>query len=125
MDGVLLAIVILILGLGIPFAFAAFVRQKQHKETLAMIEKGIMAPPKIKTNGKTTLRWGIVIAFMGAALSIGLYPLGFIFGTGIYPLNFGPWMLIGLLPTFFGLSLIVVHYVTQEKPEEENPDLEE
>jgi hypothetical protein len=121
----------LILGLGIPFGFAAFVRQKRHKETLAMIEKGLMEAPKQKSNGKSTLRWGIVISFLGVALSLGLYPLGFVFSQqGTYPLNFGPWMLLGLVPAFFGLSLIVVYYVTQDKTEvensqEENPTTQE
>lgn len=114
----LVVFLILIVGLGIPFGYAAFVRQKKHQETIAMIEKGIMEPPKHKTNGKGALRWGIVITFLGAALSLGLYPLGFVFSQGTYPLNFGPWMLLGLIPAFFGLSLIVVYYVTQDKPEE-------
>lgn len=109
---------LLILGLGIPFGFAAFLRQKKHQETIAMIEKGMLEAPKNKANGKGALRWGIVIAFLGAALSIGLYPLGFVFSHGTYPLNFGPWMLLGLVPAFFGLSLIVVYYVTQDKTED-------
>ncbi|HKJ27715.1 MAG TPA: DUF6249 domain-containing protein [Anaerolineales bacterium] len=110
----------LILGMGIPFAFAAFVRQKRHKETLAMIEKGLMEAPKQKSNGKGALRWGIVISFLGIALTLGLYPLGWVFSFGnTYPLNFGPWMLLGLVPAFFGLSLIVVYFVTQDKSEEE------
>jgi hypothetical protein len=110
----------LIFGLGIPFTFAAFVRQKKHKETIAMIEKGLMEAPKQKSNGKGALRWGIVIAFLGVALSIGLYPLGYVFSNGSYPLNFGPWMLLGLVPAFFGISLILVYYVTMDKPEDEN-----
>ena len=115
----------LVLGLGIPFAYAAFSRQKKHQETIALIEAGLMEAPKQKMpktkNGKGALRWGIVTSFLGLALTIGLYPLGFAFNIGstTYPLNFGPWMLIGLIPAFFGLSLIVVYFVTQDKPEED------
>ena len=109
----------LILGLGIPFAYATFVRQKRHQETIAMIEKGLIEAPKQKVNnGKGALRWGIVISFLGIALTIGLYPLGFVLQGATYPLNFGPWMLLGLIPAFFGLSLIVVYLITQDKPEE-------
>ena len=56
--------VIMFLGLGIPFGYMTFRRDREHKLTMAMIEKGIFeAPqpqPEVK-NGKNTLRWGIVI----------------------------------------------------------------
>jgi hypothetical protein len=121
MDPVLFVFVLLVLGLGIPFGFAAFVRQQRHKETMAMIEKGLIEPPKPRPrDGKSTLRWGIVIACIGIALMIGLYPLGSIFSNGDFPLNFGPWMIIGLLPTFFGLALVLVYYLTLNGEEEDH-----
>jgi sterol desaturase/sphingolipid hydroxylase (fatty acid hydroxylase superfamily) len=111
--------VILLLGLGIPFTYMMFKRDREHKLTMAMIEKGIFEAPKpVEKNGKNTLRWGIVISFLGLALTLGLYPFGFIDGAHEYPLNFGPWMLIGLIPLFFGLSLVVVYYVTREDEDE-------
>lgn len=112
--------ILLLVGLGIPFGYAAYARSRRHKETMAMIEKGLLPPGKHKGNGKGALRWGIVITFLGVALCMGLYPLGIVFGFGEFPLNFGPWMLIGLIPTFFGLSLVVVHYATRD-PEPQAP----
>lgn len=105
---------ILMVGLGIPFGYAAYARSRRHRETMSMIEKGILPPGMQKRNGKGALRWGIVITFLGMALCLGLYPLGMVFGLGEFPLNFGPWMLIGLVPTFFGLSLVVVYYLTRD-----------
>jgi hypothetical protein len=39
-----------------------------------------------------------------------------------FPLNFGPWMIIGLVPTFFGLALIVTYVFTSgSQPKEITP----
>jgi hypothetical protein len=108
----------------IPFGFAAYSRHLRHKETLSMIEKGLMEPPSTK-NGKDSLRWGITITAIGIALCIGIYPFGYLAKDPIFPLNFGPWMLVGLLPTFFGLALIVTYYALrngQDKNSDEDND---
>ncbi|MGD8458115.1 MAG: hypothetical protein PVF83_17190 [Anaerolineales bacterium] len=103
---VLLSFAVIIL---IPFGYATYSRHLRHKETLSMIEKGIIKPPS-KQNGKDSLRWGIVLTAIGIALCIGIYPFGYLVKDSVFPLNFGPWMLVGLLPTFFGLALITVYY---------------
>jgi hypothetical protein len=101
----------------IPFGFAAYSRHLRHKETLSMIEKGMMEPPATK-NGRDSLRWGIVITALGIALCIGIYPFGYLMKDPVFPLNFGPWMLVGLLPTFFGLALITVYYAMRDDKNE-------
>jgi len=114
-----LAVIILI-----PFGFAAYSRHLRHKETISMIEKGLIEPPATK-NGKDSLRWGITITAIGMALCIGIYPFGYLAKDPVFPLNFGPWMLVGLLPTFFGLALIVTYYALRndkEKDSEEDDD---
>jgi len=98
----------------IVFGFFAYLRYLRHKETVAMIEKGIMQAP-LPANGKSTLTWGIVITALGLALCAGLYPLGWLISNNTFPLNFGPWMLIGLMPTFFGLALILIYLITRIK----------
>lgn len=107
----------------IPFGFAAYSRHLRHKETLSMIEKGLIEPPSTK-NGRDTLRWGIVLTAIGIALCIGIYPFGYLMKDSVFPLNFGPWMLVGLLPTFFGLALITVYYAfrAENKEDEEKED---
>ena len=109
---------VILVVFGIPFLFAAYARRLKHKETMAMVEKGLLKPSSLE-NGKGTLRWGIVVTALGLALCLGLYPLGFWFG-GNFPLNFGPWMLMGLLPLFFGLSLIVIYLLTIDKADKKN-----
>ena len=83
-----------------------------YKETIALAEKGL-SRPEVKS-GKGLLRWGIVIAAIGFALSLGLYPIGFDAGEN-YPLHLGPWMLGGFVPLFLGLGLILLHYLTEKE----------
>jgi hypothetical protein len=103
------------------FGFIAFMRFLSYRETLTLAEKGLVRPGPVRGNGKDTLRWGIVITAVGLALCIGIYPAGFSeAGSAMFPLHFGPWMLIGLIPTFFGVGLILIYVLTrEEKPKDE------
>jgi len=97
------------------FGFIVVMRYLGYRETLALAEKGLVRPDRMRGgNGKDTLRWGIAIAAIGMALCVGLYPIGFIGSGSRFPLGFGPWMLAGLLPMFFGLALILIYVLTRE-----------
>lgn len=111
-----MAEVIVIIGsFLIVFGFAAFVRYLKYKETIALAERGLIRPERGPRSGKETLRWGVIITAVGLALCLGLYPLGFLNSFGSrFPLYFGPWMLLGLIPTFFGLGLILIYVLTSE-----------
>jgi phosphate/sulfate permease len=95
------------------FAFVGFMRYIRYKETLALAEKGLVSPIERKAT-KGILRWGVVIAALGLAFTLGLYPFGFVTGEE-YPLHIGPWMLIGFVPLFLGLGLILLHYLTEKE----------
>ena len=107
---------------GIIFGFILLMRYLAFKETLALAEKGLIKPQR-NGNGKGSLIWGIIITAVGLALILGLWPFGFERGAPGYPLGFGPWMVIGLLPTFFGVALILIYVLTREE-QEKNPDEE-
>lgn len=97
----------------IVFGFFAYVRYLRYRETITMAEKGLAYPER--RNGKDTLRWGIVIAAIGIALIIGVFPEAL--------RDSWPLLLVGLLPTFFGLGLVLIYVVTREeqpKPERES-----
>ncbi|MFN8414274.1 MAG: DUF6249 domain-containing protein [Anaerolineales bacterium] len=94
------------------FGFLAFLRYMNYKETIALAEKGLTRS-EFKSNKSGLLRWGIAIAALGLVLSLGLYPLGFS-SSEQYPLHLGPWMLGGFVPLFLGLSLILLHYLTEK-----------
>lgn len=109
----------------IVFGFFAFLRFLSYKETLALAEKGLVKPQHSSGNGngKGALIWGILITAVGLALTIGMWPLGFIGNTG-FPLGFGPWMIVGLIPMFFGLGLILIYVLTHDR-EKKNGDSSE
>ncbi|TAK12861.1 MAG: hypothetical protein EPO32_07360 [Anaerolineae bacterium] len=113
------SIIFIMVVMGVPFLFAAYTRRLKHTEMMKMAELGLAkAPDTSNGNGKNTLRWGIVVTALGLALCIGLYPIGFVVETG-FPLNFGPWMVVGLLPTFFGLALVLIYYLTADRKSKE------
>jgi hypothetical protein len=100
------------------FGFIVVLRYLSYRETLSLAEKGLVRPERGRGgDGKDTLRWGIVIAAIGLALSVGLYPIGLLPGMK-FPLGLGPWMLAGFLPLFFGLGLILIYVLTHEKDDE-------
>ncbi len=102
------------------FAFIGLMRYLGYRETMALAEKGLVRPDKARGgNGKDTLRWGIAITAIGMALCVGLYPIGFLGNGTRFPLGLGPWMLAGLIPTFFGLALVMIYVLTrEEKPKD-------
>ncbi|RPI86821.1 MAG: hypothetical protein EHM41_07115 [Chloroflexi bacterium] len=94
--------------------FFAYIRYIRYQETMKLAEKGLVKPVST-SSGKGTLVWGVVITALGLALCLGLYPIGWLVADGEFPLNFGPWMLIGLVPTFFGLALVLIYALTAER----------
>ena len=114
-------------GLGfvaLVFGFILAMRFLAYRETMELAEKGLVKPQR-SGNGKTTLIWGVIITAVGLALILGLWPLGFGFGGSNYPLGFGPWMLLGLVPTFFGVALILIYVLTREEKWESSEEAEE
>jgi hypothetical protein len=94
------------------FGFLAFLRYMNYKETIALAEKGLTRPESKST--RPLLRWGIITAALGLALTLGLYLVGFNSADN-YPLHLGPWMLGGFIPLFLGLGLLLLHYLTEKE----------
>jgi hypothetical protein len=104
---------------GLLFTLIVIMRYINYRETLALAEKGLIRPQK-QSDGKETLRWGIVITAIGLALCVGLWPIGFLPGDD-YPFGLGPWMVIGIVPTFFGLALILIYALTYDRRKSVTP----
>src|SRR5690349_17063684 len=96
--------------------FIALMRWLAFRETLALADRGLVRGDRLRGgDGKDTLRWGIMLTAVGLALCVGLYPIGLLGGMRWF-LGLGPWMLAGLLPTFFGVGLILIYVLTREEP---------
>lgn len=112
-------------ALVVVMAFILLMRFISYRENLALAEKG-MVRPAANQNGKSTLHWGIIIAAVGLALCLGLAPIGsLIVGGSFVSMGWGPWMLLGLIPLFFGLALILIYVLTYSEKKPEPPALVE
>src|SRR5690625_3707164 len=74
-------------------AYAAYQRHLQHKERMAMIEKGIAPPVKVAEDAwrgyrRGGTRSGVATTLVGVAITLGLLTIGI-----------GPWLIGGLVPT--------------------------
>ncbi len=100
------------------FGFVAYTRYLNYKETIALAEKGLLRQKYARRNGngKGALRWGIVIGAIGLALIIGLFPISLKENWLL--------LLIGLLPTFFGLGLVLVYIFTKENGDQPEAAIE-
>lgn len=106
-----------LIALAIFFGFIVLLRYLQHREHMAMISSG-MHPTGMRRQRRSggMLRAGLIIAMVGLALTIGLYPIGFILPP-IYatiPWHLGPWLLPGLIPLGVGVALISSYYLEHD-----------
>ena len=106
-----------LISLAIFFGFIILLRYIDHRERMALIARGI-DPYSLRRqrHGVGVLRAGLIIAMVGLALTIGLYPLGFMLPAAITeaPLHFGPWLLPGLIPLGIGGALVIGYYLGQD-----------
>ncbi len=105
--------IIFLISLGFFFGFIVLLRYLHHKERMALIMQGMQPQQISRQRNRGLLRAGLITGMVGLALTIGLYPLGFlpipIFR--VTPLHLGPWLLPGLIPLGVGAALIVSYYL--------------
>jgi sterol desaturase/sphingolipid hydroxylase (fatty acid hydroxylase superfamily) len=106
------------------FGTIVLMRWFKHREIMTLAEKGLLPQQYTRymsaSRGRGLLGWGIALVMLGLALMIGLWPIGFVGRPGPehgswYPLNFGPWMLVGLIPLFIGLALLIIYFLTRKE----------
>jgi hypothetical protein len=125
---VLAALLGWLIALAIFFGFIVLLRYIDHRERMALIMRGI-DPNSIRPwrkKGAGVLRAGLITGMVGLALTIGLYPLGFMLPAPITqaPFHFGPWLLPGLIPLGVGAALVTSYYLGQDSqpPRLDTPD---
>ena len=117
---IILAAVLALLGaLAFFFGFIVLLRYLHHRERMALIKSGInpnnvLATPR-RQRSLGMLRAGLITAMVGLAVTIGLYPVGFLLPTTFTdtPLHLGPWLLPGLIPLGVGIALVCSYYLEQ------------
>jgi hypothetical protein len=113
-------VIVVLLGwlaaLAIFFGFIVLLRYLSHRERMALITHGIN-PHSVRKQRRSRgiLRAGLITAMVGLALTIGLYPIGFMLPATFTstPFHLGPWLLPGLIPLGVGLALISSYYLEQ------------
>jgi len=119
-SSVLAALLAWLLALITFLGFIVLLRYIDHRERMALISRGIDPNrPRQKRRGTGVLRAGLIILMVGLALTVGLYPIGFML-EHTEPL--GPWLLPGLIPLGVGCALIISYYLTppSDPPSEES-----
>jgi hypothetical protein len=99
------------------FGFAAYNRYLQHKETLALAEKGLLPPENPEDKSKNILRWGMIFSILGAILVLVMVPFAWN--------NYWSLFLLGLLPLALGLGLALVYVFAQENPPQKDKSAKE
>ncbi len=90
------------------FGFAAYNRYLQHKETMALAEKGLLSPEDPNNKTANLLRWGMIFSILGAILVLAMIPFAWN--------NYWSMFLLGLLPLALGLGLTLIYVFAQENP---------
>ena len=109
-------------ALALFLGFIVLVRYLDHRERMAMIDRGLMPPhrmqPRLARQGSAALRGGLITAMVGVALTIGLYALGYVLPEpfSAIPGKLGPWLLPGLIPLGIGAALVASHYLAPPRP---------
>ncbi len=111
----LAAICLPVVGLAVILGFILILKYLRLKETEMLLASGV-SPETIERQraerpSRAALFAGLIVSMVGLALSIALYPIGFIIGSR-FPLGLGPWMIAGFLPLFIGVALILWHYLS-------------
>lgn len=108
-----------LIALVIFLGFISLLRYIDHRERMALIARGITpSRPRRLRRGAGLLRAGLIITMVGLALTIGLYPLGYMLPSAFTstPLHVGPWLLPGLIPLGVGVALVISYYLGQDVP---------
>jgi hypothetical protein len=104
-------------ALALFLSFILLVRYLDHRERMAMIDRGLMPPqrtrPSVPRTGSAALRGGLITMMVGLVVTLGLYTLGYLLPApfSAVPGKLGPWLLPGLIPVAVGAALVVSHYL--------------
>lgn len=118
----LAALLAWLLALAIFLGFIVLLRYIDHRERMALISRGIDPNFLRPRRGVGVLRAGLITFMVGLALTMGLYPIGFMIPPAYtIPFHVGPWLLPGLIPLGVGGALIISYYLAQDPHTPDQP----
>lgn len=100
------------------FLWLAWMRWMHYRQVIALADRGFGPRDAGERAGGATyrsLRWGLLIAATGLALTLGLWPISaaeFRLFLGLSPI-----LLVGLIPLFVGLALVTYWVITHKDAE--------
>jgi hypothetical protein len=104
-------------ALALFLAFILLIRYLDHRERMAMIDRGLTPPThrgkRAARQGSAALRGGLITGMVGLTVTIGLYAVGYLLPPpfSAVPGRLGPWLLPGLIPLGIGAALVASHYL--------------
>ena len=106
MDVAELAMLIPIVAIVMGISAGIYSMYLEHKRRMKLIEKGLWKPEMEKKESKPedTLKAGIIVTAIGLAI---LLSLQLTVGMGI-------WHIVGFIPLFVGIALIIAYYSTRK-----------
>lgn len=125
-SSILAALLAWVFALVIFLGFIVLLRYIDHRERMAMINRGLDPNRlRLKRRGTGVLRAGLITFMVGLALTVGLYPIGYLIPPLVsIPFHAGPWLLPGLIPLGVGTALISSYYLAQDVPPPDVPSEE-
>jgi len=115
-------------SLALFLGFILLVRYLDHRERMAMIDRGLVptqrSPTWMVPRGSAALRGGLITAMGGLAVTAGLYTMGYLLPPPLnaVPGKLGPWLLPGLIPLGVGAALVASHYLAPPSPPSDMAD---
>ncbi|HEY7835443.1 MAG TPA: DUF6249 domain-containing protein [Ktedonobacterales bacterium] len=108
-------------SLALFLGFILLIRFLDHRERMAMIDRGLTPPDRLRAAGRkggAVLRGGLITGSVGIAVTLGLYMLGYLLPPpfSAIPGRLGPWLLPGLIPLGVGAALVASHYLAPAPP---------
>jgi hypothetical protein len=109
------------------FGFLLLLRYINYRENMKLAEKGLISQSTQKNKPKKGLLIsGWIFTIVGFLATIifwlfGINVTGSAYGRN-FPLGLGPWMLLGLLPLFLGLILLLIYVVRSPSHKEDKKD---
>ena len=120
---IVLACLAILVFFALLLGFLLLIRYFNYREKTSSAQQDIAAEKKPRRNAGLLI-WGWLVTILSLLAVLSFWAFGaFFLGEGVnYPLGMGPWMLLGLVPLFFGLCLLLLYVLLAPRPTKTPPE---